>query len=184
MNNPKTETATLAGGCFWCLEAVFQRLKGVISVQSGYTGGKSENPSYEDVSEGGTGHVEAVQITFDPSIISFEQLLDVFWHLHDPTTKDRQGNDVGPQYRSAIFYQSEEQKKIAEHSKRELDKSKVYPADSVTEIEAYTKFYPAEKYHNDYYNKNPNQGYCRLVIDPKIQKLYKTYKPLLKEENL
>lgn len=184
MSNQTTEIATLAGGCFWCLEAVFQRLKGVHSVQSGYTGGKVKNPSYEDVSDGGTGHAEAVNITFDPTVISYSQLLDVFWHLHDPTTKDRQGNDVGRQYRSAIFYHTEEQKEIAEQSKHDLDESKLYPAVAVTEIEPFVQFYPAESYHKDYYNKNPNQGYCRLVIDPKIQKLYKTYKPLLKEDHL
>lgn len=178
----KMQQATFAGGCFWCIEAVFQRLKGVITVQSGYTGGTVRNPSYEEVSEGVTGHAEAVQITFDPTVISYEQLLDVFWRVHDPTTKDRQGADIGTQYRSVIFYHNDEQKKLAEDSKKRLDESKRYHFPVVTEILPIAEFYPAEEYHTDYYNANRNQGYCRLVIDPKIQKLSKDFKPLLKNE--
>ncbi len=174
------ETATLGAGCFWCVEAVFQRLKGVHSVQSGYSGGHVENPGYKEVSSGGTGHAEVVQIRFDPGVISFKQLLEVFWRTHDPTTLNRQGADVGPQYRSAIFYHSEEQKKIAEQSKKETDASDLWDDPIVTEIEPYNDFYVAEDYHQNYYNDNRNQPYCRVVIDPKIRKLQKEFKDKLK----
>lgn len=169
------QTATFAGGCFWCTEAVFQRLKGVTSVQSGYSGGYTKNPTYLHIEEDTTGHAEAVQITFDPSIISYETLLEVFWHTHDPTTKDQQGFDRGSQYRSIIFYHSPEQKRVAETSKRNLDASGVYKRPVVTEIVPFEMFYPAEAYHHNYYNKYKNQPYCRLIIDPKIKKLYKEF---------
>lgn len=180
MTSSDLQTATLSGGCFWCTEAIFQRLKGVEKVQSGYTGGKIENPTYEDVSDGDSGHAEAVQITFNPSVISFKELLEVFWKLHDPTTLNRQGADVGTQYRSAIFYHDEAQKLDAEKLKAELDKSGEYSDPIVTEITPFSKFYSAEKYHDNYYNSNRNQGYCKLVIDPKIQKLTKNFGEKLK----
>ncbi len=176
------ETATLAGGCFWCTEAIFKRLKGVTSVIPGYAGGQMENPSYEDVCSGTTGHAEAIQITFDPTIISYDKLLDVFWHLHDPTTLNQQGNDIGTQYRSAIFYHSEKQKQIAEESKEELGKSGMYNQPIVTNITPFTNFYKAENYHQDYYDKNKSAPYCQVIIDPKIQKLMKEYKQEVKEE--
>jgi peptide-methionine (S)-S-oxide reductase len=176
------ETATLANGCFWCSEAVFARLDGVRSVFPGYSGGKVENPTYEQVSSGRTGHAEAAQIEFDPAIISFEKLLDVFWHTHDPTTLNRQGNDVGTQYRSAIFYHDEAQKAIAEKSKAEIERQRVYKDPIVTEITPFKKFYVAEDYHKNYYDENQNAPYCRFVIDPKIQKLIKYYGSDLKGE--
>ncbi|MEO8581178.1 MAG: peptide-methionine (S)-S-oxide reductase MsrA [Patescibacteria group bacterium] len=175
MPNTTLEIATLSGGCFWCTEAVFQRLKGVESVHPGYTGGTVKDPTYDDVSMGDSGHAESVQITFDPSVISYDELLDVFFHLHDPTTLNRQGADVGTQYRSAIFYANEEQKKIAEAAIKKVDAAHAYPDPVVTELTPLTEFYSAEKYHENYYNSNRAQGYCKLVIDPKIQKLYKTY---------
>ena len=162
------ETATLAGGCFWCTEAIFKRLKGVESVTPGYTGGTVPNPTYEQVSTGTTGHAESIQITFDPKRISYGKILEIFFHLHDPTTINRQGNDVGPQYRSAIFYHDETQKRIAEETKQTIH-------GAVTEIVPYTMFYPAEDYHRDYYAKNSYQPYCQVVIDPKIQKLIHEY---------
>ncbi|SRR5260221_5890382 len=165
----KSETATLAGGCFWCTEAVFERLKGVTAVMPGYTGGKTENPTYEEISSGNTGHAESIQITFDPQVISYSKLLDVFFALHDPTTLNRQGADVGTQYRSVIFYHDEAQQKIAQEKKAKIPKA-------VTEIVPATKFYEAEDYHRGYYDKNHNATYCRLVIDPKIKKLYKEFK--------
>jgi peptide-methionine (S)-S-oxide reductase len=176
------ETATLATGCFWCSEAVFQRLEGVKSVLPGYTGGRVDNPSYDDVCTGRTGHAEAAQIEFDPDVISFEKLLDVFWHTHDPTTLNRQGNDVGTQYRSAIFYHNEKQKEIAEKSKKEIGSSGVYRDPIVTEITPFKRFFVAEDYHKNYYEQNQDAGYCRFVIAPKIQKLFKNYKNDLKGE--
>ncbi len=169
------ETATLAGGCFWCTEATFQRLKGVQAVTSGYAASKVENPSYEQVCSGRTSAAEAIQITFDPSIISYETLLDIFWHMHDPTTLNRQGNDVGTQYRSAIFYHNDKQKRIALASKEALEKSGTYKNPVVTEIVPFTNFYPAEDYHKDYYNRNRSQPYCMLVIEPKVRKLLEEY---------
>ena len=180
--NTNMETATLASGCFWCSEAVFRRLEGVKSVLPSYSGGKVENPSYEDVCTGRTGHAEAAQIEFDPDVISFEKLLDVFWHTHDPTTPNRQGNDVGTQYRSAIFYHSEKQRETAEKSKRELEIKGFYRDSIVTEISPFKEFYVAEDYHKNYYEQNKNAGYCRSVIAPKIQKLFKQYKNELKGE--
>lgn len=172
-------TATLAGGCFWCTEAVFQRLKGVIKVISGYSGGETLNPSYDQVSSGTTGHAEAVQIQFDPKIISFEGLLEVFFKLHDPTTINRQGVDVGTQYRSAIFYHSQEQKAKAQKVKQKFQSE--YKGKIVTEITKFTGFTPAEDYHGNYYNQNRSAIYCKLIIDPKIKKLYKTFKGKIKE---
>jgi peptide-methionine (S)-S-oxide reductase len=178
MSDRQYETATLAGGCFWCTEAVFKRLKGVESVTPGYTGGQVENPSYEQVSSGTTGHAEAIQIEFDPKIISFDKLLEVFWKLHDPTTLNRQGADVGTQYRSAIFYHHKTQQDTAEKSKKSHTADFSDPI--VTEIVPFTKFYAAEGYHEDYYDKNRSNPYCQIVIDPKITKLYKEFKENLK----
>ena len=174
------ETLTLAGGCFWCTEAVFQRLKGVTSVVPGYAASQVANPSYEQVCTGRTGAAEAIQVTFEPAVISYDTLLEIFWHLHDPTTLNRQGNDVGTQYRSGIYYTNEEQKRVAEASKEALEKSGAYKHPVVTEIVPFTNFYPAESYHRDYYDKNRSQGYCAFVIDPKVQKLLKQYRNVVK----
>ncbi len=163
------ERATLGAGCFWCIEAVFQRIEGVKSVISGYSGGKVENPTYEEVCSGRTGHAEVVQITFDPKVISYGEILDIFWKAHDPTSLNRQGPDEGTQYRSIILYHDEEQKRIAEKSKSEVSKNFDKPI--VTEIRPLTEFYKAEDYHQDYYNRNRNAPYCRLVIHPKLKKL-------------
>lgn len=177
------ELATFAGGCFWCFEAIFKRLKGVDEAISGYSGGRVDNPNYEEVSGGDTGHAEAVQVKFDPKIISYKQLVEIFFRLHDPTTLNQQGADIGEQYRSVIFYHSEEQKKIAEEVMEQTEKDKMYDDPIVTEIIPFTKFYTAEDYHQDYYEQNRNSNpYCRLIIDPKIQKLYKDFKDQVKEE--
>jgi peptide-methionine (S)-S-oxide reductase len=176
------DTATLAGGCFWCTEAVFNRLKGVTSVVSGYAASQVENPSYKEVSSGRTGAAEAIQVTYDPSVISYDKLLEIFWHLHDPTTLNRQGNDIGTQYRSAVFYHNDEQKRIALASKEAIGKSGTYKKPVVTEIAAFTNFYPAEDYHNEYYDRNRSQPYCMFVIDPKVQKLLKEYRNEVKDE--
>jgi peptide-methionine (S)-S-oxide reductase len=170
------ELTTFGTGCFWCTEAVFQQLKGVKSVVSGFSGGHIENPSYEQVITGGTGHAEVCQIEFDPEQISFEDLLEVFFETHDPTTLNRQGNDFGPQYRSAIFYHNEGQKETAERVKNDLDSSGEFKQPIVTEITAFMGFYPAEDYHQNYFRNNPNQGYCRYVIAPKLQKFEKVFK--------
>ena len=175
------ETATLGAGCFWCVEAVFQDLKGVQSVVSGYAGGDDSDANYRAVSNGTTNHAEVAQIVFDPSVISFETLLEVFWTTHDPTTMNRQGNDVGTQYRSAIFYHSDKQKETALDSKMNFA-TKLWNDPIVTEVTELTKFYPGEEYHQNYYNLNPNQGYCRAVINPKISKLREKFSHLLKEE--
>lgn len=178
-----TETATLAGGCFWCTEAIFKRLEGVVSVSSGYAGGEKENPSYEEVSQGDTGYAESVQIKFDPEIIPYEHILDIFWATHDPTTLNRQGADVGTQYRSVIFYHNEEQKKVAEQSKDEMEKSEELKNNIVTEIVPFKNFYTAEEYHQNFYDKNKRTSiYCSLVIDPKIQKLLDKFNSDVKEE--
>jgi peptide-methionine (S)-S-oxide reductase len=174
--------ATLAGGCFWCTEAVFKRLKGVVSVKSGYTDSDVPNPSYKQVCTGTTGAAESIQVTYDPSVISYETLLDVFWNTHDPTTLNRQGNDVGTQYRSGIYYHNEEQKQSALASKEALEKAGKYNHPVVTEIKAFTNFYPAEAYHDDYYDTNRSQGYCMVIIDPKVKKLLKMYGNEVKEE--
>lgn len=173
--------ATLAGGCFWCTEAIFRRLRGVGEVVSGYSGGEMADPSDEAVSHGLTGHAEAVQITFDPKVISYETLLEVFFKLHDPTTLDRQGNDVGSQYRSVIFYHSAEQKRVAENVKEKIEKSGVYQDPIVTEIVPFGKFYKAEDYHQDFYEKNRLYPYCQVVIDPKITKLYENFGEIVKK---
>ncbi len=175
-----TDTATLATGCFWCTEAIFQRLKGVTKVISGYSGGKVNNPTYEEVCTGTTGHAEACQVIYNPAIISFDELLKVFWKTHDPTTLNRQGNDVGTQYRSVVFYHNAYQKERAEHFKAVLDSSGIYSNPIVTAIEPFTNFFSAEAYHQDYFNSNPNQMYCRLVIQPKVEKFEKVFKDELK----
>ncbi len=175
------KTATFGEGCFWCTEAVFQRLKGVVKVESGYSGGDTIDPTYNEVCSGTTGHAEVTQITYDPEVISFEELLEVFWKTHDPTTLNRQGADRGTQYRSVIFYHDDEQKKLAEEYKEELDKSGAFNDPIVTEISKFGKFYKAEDYHQDYYNNNPNQGYCQYVIVPKLEKFEKVFKDKLKE---
>jgi peptide-methionine (S)-S-oxide reductase len=173
------ETATLGGGCFWCVEAVFQDVNGVQQVVSGYAGGTVDNPTYQQVCSGTTGHAEVVQITFDPAIISFADILYIFWRIHDPTTLNRQGADVGTQYRSAIFYHNDEQKAIAEKSKQKADTSGLWPNAIVTEILPLTHFYEAEGYHQNYYRLNPNQPYCRMVIDPKLKKFKKEFRDKL-----
>ena len=177
----KLETATFASGCFWCSEAVFQQLRGVKSVVSGYSGGLTTNPTYEQVCSGTTGYAEAIQVTFDPTAIPFTDLLQVFWQTHDPTTLNRQGNDVGTQYRSAVFYHNDQQRKEAEEYKQQLDASKTFSGPIVTEITQYTNFIPAEKYHQDYYQQNPNQGYCQYVIRPKVEKFRKQFANLLQD---
>lgn len=176
------EIATFGGGCFWCTEAIFKRLRGVGEVVSGYAGGRRENPSYEQVSTGSTGHAEVVQIEFDPSIISYKKLLEIFFHLHDPTTLNRQGNDIGEQYRSVIFYHSESQKEDALTVRDEIADSGAYSSAIVTEIVPFEKFYTAEEYHQNYYDSNKEQGYCSYIIAPKIQKLLKEYGKDVKEE--
>lgn len=177
----KREIATLGAGCFWCVEAVFQDLRGVECVVSGYAGGSLAYPTYEQVCRGTTGHAEAVQVTFDPEVISFSEILDVFWRTHDPTTPNRQGYDTGTQYRSVIFFHSQEQKTVAEQSKSAADAAGLWPNAIVTEIVPFTNFYPAEQHHQDYYRANPDQPYCQVVIDPKIRKLKKDFADKLKE---
>jgi len=175
------ETATLAGGCFWCLEAVFQALKGVERVDSGYAGGRVAEPTYEQVCTGTTGHAEVVQVTFDPAVISFRELLEIFFVIHDPTTLNRQGADVGTQYRSAVFYHTPEQRAEAVEVVRELEAAKLWESAVVTEIAPLERFYPAEEYHRDYFRRNPGQGYCRAVIAPKVAKLRSHYFEKLKQ---
>ena len=179
----KYETATFGAGCFWCTEAVFQRLKGVVKVESGYSGGSVPNPTYEAVCTGKTGHAECTQIYFDPKIISFKELLEVFWKTHDPTTLNKQGADVGTQYRSVIFYHNEEQKLLAEKYKHELDSAKIWNDHIVTEISPLKIFYKAEDYHQNYYNQNGNQPYCSFVITPKIEKFKKVFAEKLKSNS-
>ncbi len=179
----KLDTATFANGCFWCTEAIFEELDGVISAESGYSGGHTENPDYKHVTTGETGHAECLQIVYDPAKISFDELLEVFWQTHDPTTLNRQGADVGTQYRSAIFYHNEEQKQKAEKYKAELDKSGAFNNPIVTEIAPFSKFYPAEDYHQQYYENNGNKNpYCKIVIQPKLEKFRKVFKDKLKQE--
>jgi len=177
----KLETATLGGGCFWCVEAIFQDLKGVHRIVSGYAGGAVENPSYQQVCTGNTGHAEVAQITYDPEVISYEDVLYVFWRTHDPTTLNRQGADVGTQYRSIILYHNEAQKAIAEKSKRETDALELWPNSIVTEIAPLEAFYPAEDYHQEYYRQNRFQPYCLAVIDPKLRKFRKEFKEQLRD---
>jgi len=175
-----TEQATLAGGCFWCLEGVFEYLKGVDKVVSGYTGGRTQNPSYDAVCSGTTGHAEVVQITFDPAVVSYRELLEVFFTIHDPTTLNRQGADVGTQYRSAIYYHTPGQKTDAEAVMADLTAKKVWDAPLVTEIAPLDRFWPAEDYHQHYFARNPTQGYCRAVVAPKVAKFRKQFLAKLK----
>lgn len=176
------EVATFGAGCFWCTEAVFQRLKGIVKVESGYSGGSIPNPTYEAVCTGKTGHAECIQITYDPKIISYAELLEVFWKTHDPTTLNRQGTDTGTQYRSVIFYHNDEQKQLAEKYKHELETAKIWNDMIVTEISQFKTFYKAEDYHQNYYNRNGNQQYCSFVITPKIEKFKKVFADKLKKE--
>ncbi len=180
MADKKLQLATLGGGCFWCVEAVYRDIKGVEEVVSGYAGGHQPNPTYEQVCSGTTGHAEVAQITFDPGMISYEQLLEVFWHVHDPTTLNRQGADVGTQYRSIILYHNEEQRRIAEASKARTEASGLWNDPIVTEIAPLGAFYPAEAYHQNYYKNNPRQMYCSYVIAPKLRKFYKEFGHLVK----
>lgn len=174
------DTAYFANGCFWCTEAIFQQLKGVEKVTSGYSGGHVVDPTYKEVCTGTTGHAECIRILYDPKQISFAELLEVFWQTHDPTTLNRQGNDVGPQYRSAVFFLNQEQKEKASFYKNELNKSGAFPRPIVTEISAFTNFYAAENYHQDYYNQNGDQPYCNFVIRPKLEKFEKVFKDKIK----
>lgn len=183
MSKKKTthlKTATFAGGCFWCIEAVFESLKGVDKVVSGYAGGSVENPTYEQVCTDKTGHAEVVQITYNPNIISYKELLDVFWYVHNPTTLNRQGADVGTQYRSAVFYHNDYQKKLAKESMRKSEKSGLWEGKYTTTFEPLTVFYPAENYHNDYFANNPQNIYCNRVVAPKVAKFKKKFKTQLK----
>ena len=180
--NTKVETATFGAGCFWCVEAVFQELQGVLKVESGYMGGRTIDPTYREVCSGSTGHAEVARITFDPSVISYEELLEVLWTTHDPTTLNRQGADAGTQYRSAIFYYSEDQRKKAEDSKAKVAPT-IWDKPIVTEIVPADIFYPAEDYHQNYYANNPNAGYCQIVINPKIQKVRSKFSSKLKVKN-
>lgn len=176
------DVVTLGGGCFWCIEAFFDALEGVEDAESGYSGGRVENPSYQQVCTGTTGHAEVVQITFDPRIISFREILEVFFTMHDPTTLNRQGADTGTQYRSVIFYRSPEQKVVAEEVVREIENAQVWEMPIVTEIVPFKAFYKAEDYHQEYYKLNPGQGYCRVVIDPKMEKLREHFRKKLKRK--
>ena len=175
----RTETATLGGGCFWCLEAIYQNVTGVSLVVSGYAGGSVDNPSYQAVCSGTTGHAEVMQITFDPDVISYDNILYIFWRMHDPTTPNRQGADVGTQYRSIIFYHDETQQEIAEHSRKQADASDLWDNAIVTEVVPLTRFYPAEDYHQNYYRNNPRQPYCTMVIDPKVDKFKKSFQDMM-----
>ena len=177
----QSEVATLAGGCFWCLEAVFDELKGVESVESGYSGGHVQSPSYAQVCDGNTGHAEVVRVTFDPQVLSYKDLLTVFFTIHDPTTLNRQGNDAGTQYRSAIFYHDEEQKKTAQAVLQEIAAAGIWDGAIVTEVTPFDQFYIAEDYHQEYFKKNPFQGYCRVVIAPKVAKFRKQFVERLKK---
>jgi methionine-S-sulfoxide reductase len=178
--NQKIDTITLGGGCYWCMEAIFQRLKGVENIESGFSGGAMKNPTYREVCTGQTGHAEVVQITYDGSIVSFPEILKIFFTMHDPTTLNRQGNDRGTQYRSVIFYRNEQQKMTAEDLIKALNKSNAYSAPIVTEVKPFEVFYKAENYHQNYYNENSEEGYCRFVIQPKIEKFEKVFKDYAK----
>lgn len=175
------EQITLGSGCFWCTEAIFQRLKGVESAVSGYSGGKTKDPFYKEVCAGTTGHAEVVQVTYDPQLISLEEILEVFWKTHDPTTLNRQGNDVGTQYRSAVFYHNDEQKEVAERIKKKLDESGAWGDPIVTEITKFDTFYPAEDYHQEYFNENGSQPYCQFVVAPKVEKFKDVFAKKLKD---
>lgn len=180
MKEIQREMATLGGGCFWCLEAVFEQLQGVLCVESGYSGGTLANPSYQQVCQGNTGHAEVIQATFDPQVLSYKEILDVFFAIHDPTTRNRQGADVGTQYRSVIFYHDDQQKKVAEKRLAELNQARIWDAPLVTEVVPYQTFYKAEDYHQGYFRKNPQQGYCQVVVSPKVAKFRKQFAPRLK----
>ena len=180
-SNPAVELATLGAGCFWCIEAVLEQIDGVTGVRSGFTGGELPNPSYRDICTGLTGHAEVVEVQFDPAVLSYTALLDWFWRLHDPTTLNRQGADTGTQYRSVIFYNDDHQKEIAEQTMAETDASGLWSNPIVTEISPIPTFYPAEDYHQNYYQSNPSQPYCTVIISPKIQKLKKEFKHILNE---
>jgi peptide-methionine (S)-S-oxide reductase len=179
--NNNYQTVTLGAGCFWCVEAIFERLDGVISATSGYSGGSVKNPTYKEVCTGRTGHAEVIQVVFDPAVLPFAKLLEVFFKTHDPTTLNRQGADVGTQYRSAIFYHNDEQKKIAEEIKALLNKEKVWSDPIVTEITPFSNFFIAEDYHQEYFENNPNEGYCRMVVAPKVAKFEKLFQDYLKK---
>ena len=181
VDNDNLKKATFGSGCFWCSEAIFERVDGVHSVVSGYAGGKVENPTYEQICSGSTGHAEVTQITYDPGITTYDDLLQIFWKTHDPTTLNRQGNDIGTQYRSVIFYHDDEQKLLAEKYKEDLNASGAWKDPIVTEISPHTVFYMAEDYHQNYYVSNPNQGYCSFIIAPKLEKFEKVFKEKLKE---
>jgi peptide-methionine (S)-S-oxide reductase len=181
VSNEKTDTATFGNGCFWCTEAVFQQLNGVLKVTSGYSGGDVANPTYEQVCAKNTGHAEVIQIVFDPGKITFDELLEVFWQTHDPTTLNKQGNDEGPQYRSVVFYHSLNQKERSEYFKSQLDKSGAFPNPIVTAVEPFKNFYSAENYHQNYYNANGSQPYCYYVIRPKLEKFEKAFKDKLRK---
>ena len=183
-NRQDNEVATLASGCFWCSEAVFRRVRGVKSVLPGYSGGTIENPSYDKVCGGNTGHAESIQIVFDPKVITFKKLLEIFWHTHDPTTLNRQGNDVGTQYRSAIFFHNQSQKETAEKLKTELDKERLYADPIITEISPLRNFYVAEEYHRNYYEDHKDAPYCNIVITPKISSLLRKYGNDVKEKHV
>lgn len=174
------ELATFGSGCFWCTEAVFQRVQGVKTVESGYSGGRIKNPTYREVTSGRTGHAEVIQIAYDPEEITYDELLEIFWKTHDPTTLNRQGADVGPQYRSVVFYHNDRQRELAEHYKKELGASGIFRDPIVTEITPYEAFYKAEDYHQNYYNQNPSQPYCSVVIAPKLEKFKAVFKEKLK----
>lgn len=182
-NDVITDTATLGTGCFWCSEAIFQQLNGVLKVTCGYSGGHVENPSYDEVCGKNTGHAEVVQVVYDPSIITYDELLQVFWQTHDPTTLNRQGNDVGPQYRSVVFYHNNQQKEKAANYKEELDKSGSWDKKVVTAIEPYKNFYSADKYHQNYFNNNGSQPYCYFVIRPKLEKFQKVFKDKIRNDH-
>jgi peptide-methionine (S)-S-oxide reductase len=181
MNDKKLEVATLGGGCFWCLDAIYRDVQGVERVVSGYSGGHVVNPTYEQVCGKRTGHAEVVQVWYDPAVISYEDILYIFWRIHDPTTPNRQGNDVGPQYRSVIFYHDEAQRAVAEKSRAETEAGRVWPDPIVTEIVPFDVFYEAEEYHQDYFARNPYQPYCVYVVDPKVRKFRKSFQEKLKQ---
>jgi len=182
LTDPNQLVATLGGGCFWCLEAIYNELKGIIKVESGYTGGPVPNPTYKQVCTGTTGHAEVIQITYDPNIITFKEILQIFFTMHDPTTLNRQGNDVGTQYRSIILYHNQNQKKTTDQVINEITQARIWNAPIITQIIPYNIFYKAEEYHQEYYKKNPEQSYCRIIIAPKIAKLRKQYFEKLKKE--
>jgi peptide-methionine (S)-S-oxide reductase len=181
-NAMQYDTITLGTGCFWCSQAIFERVKGVVKTEAGYSGGDLPNPTYRDVSKGNTGYAEVVQVVYDPQVVPLRQLLEIFWKTHDPTTLNRQGADVGTQYRSVIFYHSAYQKEEAEALKQKLQEAKIWPKPIVTEISPFKNFYSAEKYHQEYYRKNPSAGYCQFVITPKMEKFEKVFQSLVKPE--